>query len=102
MTTHKFTFEAELLRGRNETVVPIEVEYSIDIANGGQVEILSVKGVTHTTRDEDDWIYDLACRYADDDMAEWEAKYAADHLDAMERDNPERYAMLQHEWSSEQ
>jgi len=90
MATHIFTFTTYLLRGRNEVEHEVEVTYGVtdrvaathdQPTEGGEVEILSVKGVDDTTREEDDRLYDEACDRADSDLAEWHAErdeYMAD------------------------
>lgn len=81
MTTHIFTFDTYLYRGKHETEVDVEVTYSVNAA--GDIELIRVTGVEDTTRDEDDILYDLACDRADADLEEWhqeQAEYRAEAI----------------------
>ena len=81
--THKFTFTTYLYRGPREIEHEVEVTYSVDAREGGPVEILSVKGVDYTSRDEDDGLYDQACDRANEDLAEWHAEQEEYRADAI-------------------
>jgi hypothetical protein len=90
--THKFTFTTYLYRGPREIEHEVEVTYSVSPyraatmeqpAEGGEVEILSVKGVDYTSRDEDDGLYDQACDRANEDLAEWHAEQEEYRADAI-------------------
>lgn len=96
MSTHVFKFDTYLYRGACETEVEVEVTYSVSTgvparlhgdfphpAEDGEVEILAVKGVEFTSRDEDNRLYDEACDRADSDLAEWHAEqeeYRAEYI----------------------